>query len=241
MEEWRCWCSDLVAMKQLRFPRLVGGSQVSSPWQIHVYCDASLSAYGACAYLRIQQDDETVSVNLIFAKSRVAPLKALSLPRLELMAALIGARMAACLQRVIVQPTTIYFWSDSTIALSWIRSPAKNWKPFVQNRVREIQNVSDPESWRHCPGTDNPADYLTRGMKAEALLASRHWWHGPAWLARESAAWPMTVAVMNDSGEAAEIQANTHGLLLEAVAERISTTAAVGAPFTTQPAQLPIS
>lgn len=81
-------------------------------------------------------------------------------------------------------------WTDSMIALQWIKGSARRWKPFVANRVTEIQTKSDPETWNHCKGTDNPADLPTRGLKAEELVNSRFWWEGPLWLKEDEESWP---------------------------------------------------
>ena len=60
-------------------------------------------------------------------------------------------------------------WTDSEIVLHWIRREPNKWKQFVSNRVIEIQVLTDPANWRHCPGTSNPADVLTRGLKANEM------------------------------------------------------------------------
>jgi hypothetical protein len=81
-------------------------------------------------------------------------------------------------------------WSDSTVALGWICNYPKRWKTFVANRVTEIQTYTTPSQWNHCPGEDNPADYLSRGVTAERLKKLRDWWHGPSWLSQYPDHWP---------------------------------------------------
>ncbi|GFQ72688.1 integrase_H2C2 domain-containing protein [Trichonephila clavata] len=82
--------------------------------------------------------------------------------------------------------TTNYFWTDSTIALSWIQGPSGRWKIFVANRVKEIRSLTDKDSWHHCPGKDNPSDLLTRGISADSLINCDKWWNGPSFFHEEN-------------------------------------------------------
>ncbi|GFV76197.1 integrase catalytic domain-containing protein [Trichonephila clavipes] len=133
---------------KLKIPRkILDSSGDSSEVQIHTFSDASQKAYGAAAFLRVKHKDR-VSVDLVISKSRVAPLKRLSLPRLELMGALLAARLA------------------------------KEVKKILDQKVREIQSLTDPNSWFHCSGKDNPADLLTRGISVDALTTNSKWWNG---------------------------------------------------------------
>ncbi|KRZ50830.1 hypothetical protein T02_1504 [Trichinella nativa] len=107
------------------------------------------------------------------------------------MGSLVVARLVHYTQRALSLPIhSITCWCDSKVALSWVRSAASRWKPFVRNRVEEIQQLVEPASWRHCPGKDNPADWLSRGVTVAKLAEGNVWWHGPTWLARPQQAWP---------------------------------------------------
>ncbi|GFV02415.1 pro-Pol polyprotein [Trichonephila clavipes] len=169
---------------KLKIPRkILDSSGDSSEVQIHTFSDASQKAYGAAAFLRVKHKDR-VSVDLVTSKSRVAPLKRLSLPRLELMGALLAARLAKEVKKILDQKcsTRAFFWTDSQVTLHWIKGPSHRWKPFVANRVREIQSLTDRNSWFHCYGKDNPADLLTRGISVDALTTNSKWWNGSSFL-----------------------------------------------------------
>ena len=120
------------------------------------------------------------------SKSRLAPVKKTTLPRLELLAALVGTRLLKYYCKTTnFDSRKATLWTDSTVALGWIKSDANRWKTFVCNRVTEIQASTSPSQWRHCPGEDNPADHLTRGTTPDNLEALDTWWHGPFWLSQQ--------------------------------------------------------
>ncbi|GFW03236.1 integrase catalytic domain-containing protein [Trichonephila clavipes] len=199
--EMRKWISnDTVLMAQwvaegfdthpmdasIRIPRLVLDStndEVSDLIEIHIFCDASKLAYGAAAYVKVRKQNE-VLVNLITSKTRVAPLKAVTLPRLELLGALVAARLSSRVQEIVrkKKECKVFHWTDSKIVLFWIKGSSKRWKQFVANRVQEISELTDPDSWFHCSGQDNPSDFLSRGLSVDTLISNNKWWTGPAFL-----------------------------------------------------------
>lgn len=133
--------------------------------------------YCAVAYLRTTKSDGTCTVSLTSAKTKVSPLKWVTLHRMELLGALIGAKVGNYLSNV-----KWHFWTDSMIIIHWIKSTSKQWKPFVANRIAEIQSLTLLENWRHCKGKENPADHGTQGLNAEKLAVDKLWWNGPSWL-----------------------------------------------------------
>lgn len=103
----------------------------------------------------------------------MARVKEITLARLELMACLLAARLCRYILKTLEeQPSNVCLWSDSTIALHWIHGNSDRWQQFVRNRVTEIQHLTDKFIWRHCPGKENPADFLTRGIPAAQLATN---------------------------------------------------------------------
>ena len=161
-----------------------------------IFSDASESAFGTCAYLRWQLDNGQFDVKFVTAKSRVAPLKRLTIPRLELQAAVMATRLNTTIVRELkLEIEKTIFLTDSMIALSWIRSEARTFKPFVSARIGEIQTDSDPEQWRHVPGSLNPADDISRGINADELEG--RWKHGPEFLYLPEEEWPVDKGQVN--------------------------------------------
>lgn len=144
--------------------------------------------------------DGQVSVFLVASKSRVAPLRKsgskMTIPRLELLAATIGARLYSSLSANLEQKIPAYFWSDSSTVVSWIQR-REEWGVFVWNRVKEIRDLTAPKDWRHLPGSLNPADLPSRGCSPKELLELR-WWEGPSWLYEDPLAWPSTTDNANE-------------------------------------------
>ncbi|XP_064470062.1 uncharacterized protein LOC135384806 [Ornithodoros turicata] len=183
LSEWLRWTKGIPDVAQIAVPRALITEGPTAKHSVHCFCDASIQAYGAVVYLRTETDAGTVNVKIIAAKARVAPLKRVTLPRLELLAALIGARLTHYIVGALhVERFPAIFWSDSSVALCWIKANASRWKPFVANRVVEIQGLCDPSTWHYCPGEQNPADLLTRGVLPRQLQNNEFWWTGPKWL-----------------------------------------------------------
>ncbi|XP_044747143.1 uncharacterized protein LOC123308514 [Coccinella septempunctata] len=167
----------------------------SDPISIELHCfgDASEKAYGTCCYLRSVDQFNQIHVHLVCAKSRVAPLKMITLPKLELCAALLSIQLSQkVLQAMSDKIDNTYYWSDSSIALAWINTESHQLKTFVANRVTEIQQFSNKNQWGHVPSESNPADIISRGINPKELMECKLWWNGPVWLSREKSFWPKT-------------------------------------------------
>jgi len=166
------------------------------------FADASQHAYGAIAFL-VQNSQ----VSFIIAKAWVAPLKALTIPHLELMAALVAIRLMHFVLKAIPSDI-VYMWSDGQIVLHWIKSQ-KPLPVFVQHHTAEIQFLLSQANWSYCPKSENPADLLSRGTTIEVLKSSLLWNHRPTWFTTPSQ-WPLPPLVLLQQWQQNLFQLNDH-------------------------------
>ncbi|XP_018393245.1 PREDICTED: uncharacterized protein LOC108772247 [Cyphomyrmex costatus] len=188
---WINFKQQLSALSKLDIPRWLYVSSNAVSIELHGFSDASLRAMAAVVYIRVETKDLGVRINLICAKTKVAPLKRLTVPRLELNAALILARLTSCVRNVLeLNHSSIYLWTDSSVALTWITSHPAKWKEYVRNRVIAIHELVPTATWRFVPGKENPADCASRGISAHEIKQHSLWWQGPAWLSQAPNNWP---------------------------------------------------
>lgn len=175
-EKWSTWVAELSSITEVQFPRPYAPDKSDTPStirELHVFCDALEKVYGSVAYLWITDDSEKVHVTFVLARSRVAPRKCLSMPRLELCAALSGSQMAKVIQAELTLPINqVTYWTDSTTVLHWLMSESCRYKVFVGSRVAEIQTLTDVTRWRYVDSARNPADHITRGLTLTELASS---------------------------------------------------------------------
>lgn len=186
---WRHWFEDLFAASRLQIPRCYCPGELKvDKCELHVFCDASESAYSAVAYWRFIMENGDVKLALICSKVRVAPLKLVSINRLELQGALVAARLASTIcEAHRLKPVKRIFWCDSMTVLGWLRSEARLFKSFVSHRVGEIVEITDVKEWRWVPSHLNVADDATR-IKRVMLSPESRWISGPEFLL--SSEWP---------------------------------------------------
>ena len=192
LRHWLKWKGEMTSIDNLKYARCIVPkySDVIDS-QLHGFGDASEKGYSAVVYLRTVSVDQKVLVSLVCAKTKVAPIKQISLPRLELCAALLVARLLDKVRSAMKLTTvSLHGWSDSTVTLDWIRSSPNRLKTFVANRVSEIQDIVSPSQWRYCPTAVNPADCASRGIMPNQLITHELWWNGPTWLSESSDNWP---------------------------------------------------
>ncbi|XP_068987466.1 uncharacterized protein [Bombus flavifrons] len=180
--EWDRYHIQLPLLNDIRFPRktLI---KAANHIQSHGFCDAIEKAYGACVYLRSTNPEGHTQSQILTARSKVAPLKSLTIPRLELSGALLLASLMSLIKKSLtINVSRIVYWTDSTIVLQWIKSSPHTLKTFVANRVAEIQTKTNIDDWRHVPTNDNPADLISRGQTPKEFLRPTIWKNGPEWL-----------------------------------------------------------
>ena len=188
MNEVNLWFSELDQLQELRIPRCLQQNNDVTKINVHTFVDASQGAYGAVVYVRMEYKDQTVSVRFVAAKTKVAPLQSVGIPRMELMGACLGVMLTQSVIKVLLVPMQhVVLWCDSTSVLWWIRGHGKIFKPFVANRIGEIQSSTNPDQWRYVPTESNPANYLTRGLE---LVERKSWWEGPTYLQDVEERWP---------------------------------------------------
>lgn len=194
IRKWTEFLDNLQELAKLEVPRWMNMTSTGQ-LEIHGFCDASSKAIAAVVFCRNADSDGIVTTRFMCAKTKVAPLKRLTIPRLELSGAVLLTKLVKQVLRVLQRDDLrIYLWTDSTITLTWITAHPSRWKEFVHNRVCFIQDTLPTASWKFVLGIDNPADLATRGVSPSQLMELRHWWHGPGWLTQNSLHWPSTIS-----------------------------------------------
>lgn len=219
-ERWLTFIEELPFLEQIVLPRHL---DTTNAIRIDLlgFSDASTLGYAASTYLRVEKPNKDVSVYLLLSKSRVAPLKRISLPRLELC----GAHLLAQLLKYSSEQLLSYLslnsitaFSDSTITLAWIQTPAYRLKTYVSNRVSQIQDLMPTCVWKHVSSQDNPADPASRGLTASNLLQNEIWFNGPHWLKLSPSAWPNSSGIDRlQEEELPDIRPHTLNLMTQTV------------------------
>ena len=191
-KQWSTWAKEINVLTDYSVPRHLGsphGTIINR--QIHGFGDASESAYGGVIYLRTLYQDTTIVINLVMAKSRVAPVKCQTIPRLELCGACITAQLLLQVADYLhISMDSVFGWTDSTIVLGWIKKCPSVLKVYVSYRVTKITSKSPASHWRYVNTHDNPADVLSRGISPKELVSHTLWWNGPSWLSLSPVLWP---------------------------------------------------
>ena len=186
---WESWLDDLPKLSSFTVRRCLRPSEFGQDTsnQLHHFADASEAGYGCVSYLGSVSDEGKICRVFLFAKSRVAPLKTISIPRLEL-----SVRHDNCWKESWRFHLTVkkVFWSDSMSVLRSVKNETKRFHTFLANRVSVIRDGSTSSQWQFVDGSTNPGDLASRSLSAETLLSSKQWLMGPEFLWRPEADWP---------------------------------------------------
>lgn len=179
-EEWNKINSELHIIKDISIPRWISNLSQDNKIEIHGFCDASNDGYAAIVYFKTIKEDD-VNISLVAAKTKIAPMKTISIPRLELCGALLLSQLITKIKKtmdLIEIPTFAH--SDSEITLAWIKGDPHKYNTFVANRITEIQKNN--LNWNYVNTKINPADIASRGAYPHELDSNALWWTGPDWL-----------------------------------------------------------
>ena len=190
--QWEKWRAELPILERLRIARCHKPQEFDEvkKAELHHFSDACQNGYGQCSYIRLVDDKNRIHCSLVMAKSRVTPLKPVTIPRLELTAALVSSKISCMLWKELeYAPMDEVFWTDSKTVLGYINNDARRFHVFVGNRVQEIREQTSPSQWHYVGTKSNPADIASRGAGAQELLNSPLWWNGPDFLWNTSEDW----------------------------------------------------
>ncbi|XP_058448836.1 uncharacterized protein LOC131428813 [Malaya genurostris] len=195
-EAWKNWVTLLPSLERISIPRCFRKQTTASKStviQLHVFVDASENGMAAAAYLRFQ-DTKNIECTLLCAKTRVAPLKFLSIPRLELTAAVIGTRLVNSLvTELSLEISKRFYWTDSRNVLCWLQSDHRRYSPFVAARISEILETTEVSEWRWVPTKLNVADDGTKWQRRPDMSPNSRWFNGPKYLQLSEEFWPPIV------------------------------------------------
>ncbi len=202
LQKWQSWKESLKTSRTTAIPGWYGFHRDKCQnVQFHVFCDASEIAYGAVAYFRAVTSGQ-VNVSFVMNKTRLAPIKALTILRLELQAAVVATRLnSKILEEIDFEVDEMHFWSDSKIVLHYLSNTQRRFSIYLSNRVAEATSNSVIKEWHHIPGTMNEADDCTRGKEFHELTPQRRWISAPEFLMLPEVKWPSIneVPVVNES------------------------------------------
>ncbi len=183
--KWEKWRSDLFLLNDFGVRRCFQPENFGElkSVELHHFSDASTSGYGQCSYLRLVDEEDNVHCSFVMGKARVSPLKTVTIPRLELTAALVSVKVSNMLHKELNYKEIVdVFWTDSKVVLAYISNDARRFHVFVANRIQQIRESTSPDQWRYVESKENPADDASRGLRAQELLSCPRWLSGPEFL-----------------------------------------------------------
>ena len=207
---WIKWRQNIPLLEQINIPRCYKPVKFGAVVHrsLHIFSDASEVGYGVACYLRQVDSNGQVSVSLVLGKSRVSPLKLVTIPRLELTAAAVSVRLSAMVKKELMMPNIQdIYWTDSKIVLGYIFNHTKRFRVFVANRVQKILSCTEKNQWYYVDTKSNPADHASRGISVQDKIKSDQWLWGPEFLHNKEEAWSkLTIDIPNLSADDVEIR-----------------------------------
>ncbi|XP_028407840.1 uncharacterized protein LOC114530421 [Dendronephthya gigantea] len=191
--QWTCWLQDIPKLQEVKISRCFKPLSFSEikVVQVHLFSDASRVGYAAVAYLRLEEASGNVHIALVMGKSRLAPLREISIPWLELTAAVLSVRLATIIREELdmsIQKT--YYWTDYMLVLKCINNQTKQFHTFESNRLTVIHRETDPSEWNYVNQEDNPADDGLKEMRLNVMIQNGRWLAGPTFLKESESEWP---------------------------------------------------
>lgn len=216
--EWNEYKADLPSIEKIKIGRWLKTTSNVTIY-LHGFCDSSERATAASIYL-VQSSEGNTSSMLVCAKTRVTPIKLVTIPRLELSGVVLLANlMNRVAKNLNVSKENIYLWTDSSIVLCWLKKDPTTLKQFVAYRVEEIQKFYDESHWHHVRTHENPADIASRGSMPNELINNSLWFCGPVWLTQSSKNWPKLIPIVPPSANLEEKSTIRINLIKEAPKE----------------------
>ena len=232
-KQWLRWLNDLSKLKEVKVGRCLKPRDfgVIKTTELHLFSDGSRVGYGEVAYLRLVDYKDRIHCSFILGRARVAPIREITIPRLELSAAVVSVQLRESIQRELdMKLDRVMFWTDSKSVLKCIRNETKRFHTFESNRLTIIHNRSEVSEWRHVKGEENPADEASKGLKLDELLQNERWLKGPSFLWKSESEWPGSVEVPPITEEDPEVRrgANIYATVvtertMESLLQRYST------------------
>lgn len=208
---WEIIYDKLASLDGLQLSRWTHRGSDTAHCELHGFADASEIAYAAAVYIRVKSISGEIMTTLLAGKSKVAPIKPMSIPHLELSAAVSLSRLLDSIRSSLnLSNVPCHCWTDSIVVLAWLGQHPSKWKTFVFHRVESVQSRVPDAEWHHVPTEDNPADCASRGLVNANLDAHALWWRSPPWLKLEPSEWPAgpTPSCVETQSEARSVKVN---------------------------------
>ena len=197
---WKKWLQALPQLERVSIKRsLTSPEREVAGFELHNFSDASISGYGVSVYVRVRYVDGEVKCCFLLGKARVAPIKFVSVPRLELTAALLAAKGTNfVINELDIKFSKVFLWTDSTVVLRYINCTSVRFTTFVANRLEILHSLTNCEQWHYVPSKQNPADIASRGVWPDKIDTCDMWFYGPSFLCNNVSDWPNQPDFLHD-------------------------------------------